>query len=324
MELYLQVGYGMMAHCRALLRQWRGGTAILSPRDLDARQLKSLADDLNALPGSSTLLDPQFYLPRADHYRLCSHSYWPSSYQTGVFWHGSSLKVLLSRLTDLNRDLGCDAMILPGMFAERIDQDWLDSQQCVIARAQSIGMGLPTIATIALSADVVQSEHQISLLLEASEQWETSGYYIVCEHPAGQYLVDDPTWVGNLVDLAAGFRLYGAKVILGYCNQQILISSIAKVNAIASGTWMNVRSFSLGKFKNPDPNESRQRSTWYYCPQVLSEYKIPFLDLAARQNVLSMMAPDRRVDRGDAARLFSGVKPSSNRIRRKGSLPSLP
>ena len=62
MELHLQLGWGMMEHCRALLTLWNGSTAILNPRDLNAEQLWRLAQTINGIR-DSYLLDPQFYLP---------------------------------------------------------------------------------------------------------------------------------------------------------------------------------------------------------------------------------------------------------------------
>jgi len=197
------------------------------------------------------------------------------------------------------------------MLASTINDDWLESQRSVVAEANAIGIRQPLIMTIALAADAVRNEDQVAALLEHSERWMTPGYYIVCEHPNGDYLVSDPNWLANVVDLAAGLRLRGAEVILGYCNHQSLIAAIAKVNAIASGTWMNVRSFPPEKFQAAYEEEIKQRATWYYCPQALSEYKIPFLDIARRQNLLTMMAPPAELDGGAASMLFSGPAPSS-------------
>jgi hypothetical protein len=236
------------------------------------------------------LLDPQFYLPHADHERLCSHEYWPQEYETGAFFQGPALTKLLRKLRELNVRLGCRAFILPGLLAASVDDDWLAIQRAIIEEGQAKEKQFSLIATIALSAEAVKDEEQIALLLEAAEQWSVQGYYIVCEHPNGQYLVTEPNWVANVIDLAAGLRLRGAEVVLGYCNHQMLIAALAKVNAIASGTWMNVRSFPPDKFKAPYEEEIKQRATWYYCAQALSEYKIPFLDIAKRQKVLSLMA----------------------------------
>ncbi|HTQ55548.1 MAG TPA: hypothetical protein VMI94_13865 [Bryobacteraceae bacterium] len=311
MELYLQFGYGMMDHCRVLLSSWGGGTAILSPRDLTATQLRNLGADISKISQAQCLIDPQFYLPHADHKKLCEHSYWPKGYETTMFWQGPALSALLKALSQLNRDTGCTRMILPGLFASSVDDDWLETQRAILDEARSIETERDLIATIALSAEAVQDADQVSQLLENAERWKASAYYIVCEHPKGNYLVDDPNWLANVLDLAVGLRLLGADVTLGYCTHQMLVAVAAKVNAIASGTWMNVRSFPPEKFKAAYEDEIRQRATWYYCPQALSEYKIPFLDIAHRLGVLSLMASPPNLDGGYASSLFSGVQPSA-------------
>jgi hypothetical protein len=311
MELYLQFGYGMMEHSRHLLRQWGGGSVVLSPRDLDPDQLQRLASDLGQIPGGQTLLDPQFFLPHADHTRLCSHEYWPQGYDTSVFWQGAPLQKLLADLLALNQTLGCSAFILPGLLATSVDDLWFASQESILNQAAKLEATLPVLSTIALSADASRSQDQVAALLERSERWQPSGYYVVCEHPGGDYLVQDPAWLANILDLVAGLRLRRTVVIVGYCNHQMLALAAAKPTALCSGTWMNVRSFPPDKFRSELDEEIQQRATWYYCPQALSEYKVPFLDIAHRQGLLAQMAAVSALDGGYAAGLFSGPQPSS-------------
>jgi len=291
MELYLQFGYGMMEHCRHLLSEWGGGTAVLSPRDLSAEQLQRLSSTITKLPNGRVLLDPQFYVPHTDHERLCSHDYWPSDYATGAFWQGPALTDLLTRLRDLNSTL--------------------EVQRATLEEANALSCDLPLIVTIALSADATRNQEQVAVLLETAANWKPHGYYLVCEHPNGSYLVDDPNWLANVLDIISGLRLGGSQVIVGYCNHQMLAAASANASAICSGTWMNVRSFPPDKFRTAYDEEIRQRATWYYCPQALSEYKIPFLDIAHRQKILSSMTPPTELDGGYADALFSGVQPSS-------------
>jgi hypothetical protein len=311
MELYLQFGYGMMDHCRTLLRSWGGGCVILSPRDLTDTQLARLGSDLVGIPGGEVILDPQFYLPHSNHEKLCKHGYWPKDYATSPFWHGSALVGLLRELQQLNTDVGCNRFLLPGLFATVIDDDWLETQRAILDGARSIGCDDSLICTIAISADAARDADQIALLIERAESWKASAYYVICEHPNGKYLVDDPNWVANVLDLSAGLRLGGSEVILGYCTHQMLISGAAKVTAISSGTWMNVRSFPPEKFIATYDEEIRQRATWYYCPQAFSEYKIPFLDIAHRLGLLQQMAPLPEFDGGYVTNLFSGAQPST-------------
>jgi hypothetical protein len=311
MELYLQFGYGMMTHSCHLISEWGGGTAILSPRDLQVDQMTRLAKRITGLPDGHVMLDPQFYLPHADHKRLCSHAYWPADYETTAFWQGSSLERLLVELTSLNDTLSTSAFILPGVLADQINDDWLETQRAVSEAAKSGVSGRPLLTTIALSADAAKNQEQIALLLETAPMWPTSGYYLVCEHPNGEYLVSDPNWLANVLDLVAGLRSTTKPVIVGYCNHQMLIAAVAKPTAICSGTWMNVRSFPPDKFRAAYDDEIRQRATWYYCPQALSEYKVPYLDIAQRQNVLDDLAPLPEIDGGYVANLFAGAQPSA-------------
>ena len=311
MELYLQFGYGMMEHCRHLISEWGGGTVVLSPRDMSDKQLLTLASEITGLPGGRVLVDPQFYLPHADHERLCSHDYWPCEYNTGAFFQGSAVQELLKKILALNEAAGSREIILPGLLATAIDDAWLETERTTLEVARQLAGDRPVIATIALEADVVRNQDQVASLLEAAPGWNSDGFYIVCQHPNGNYIVEDPNWLTNILDLVAGLRLSGAKVILGYCNHQMLAASVVRANAICSGTWMNVRSFPPEKFYTTYEEEIRQRATWYYCPQALSEYKIPFLDVAWRQRLLPKMAPYPELDGGYAGRLFEGPQPTT-------------
>ena len=143
MELGLQFGYGMMEHCRNLVGAWGGGTVVLSPRDLNDDQLSRLSSSLRELPNSSSLLDPQVYLPHADHERLCSHAYWPAEYQTGTFWTGQGLSDLIRKLLELNVALQTSAFILPGLLASAVDDDWLATQEMVLEEARARGVQAP-------------------------------------------------------------------------------------------------------------------------------------------------------------------------------------
>lgn len=311
MELNLQLGYGMMEHSRHLLRAWSGGTVILSPRDLEPQQVLQLSADIRGIKKAGVIFDPQFYLPHADHERLRRHDYWPEQYDTGTFWSGNGLENLVDCLARLNTQLGCRSFILPGLLAETIDDDWLARQEAILGAAKRGTHGLPLLATLAIGADALRSQSQVHDLLEAAESWDPSGYYVVCEHPNGDYLVDDPSWLSNILDLLSGLRLRGRQVTLGYCTHQFLIAGLAKTTAIASGTWMNVRSFPPAKFYGAYDDEIKQRAIWYYCPQSLSEYKLPFLDLAYSQGFLQEMAPDPSLGSQYASNLFLGGQPTT-------------
>jgi len=301
----------MMEHCRHLLRSWGGGAVVLSPRDLEPDQLARFSADIRGIDNGRLLFDPQFYLPHADHARLRRHDYWPDQYETASFWSGSGPVELVTRLRDLNVALGCDRLILPGLLATSIDDDWLAHQTAVLEAGSQVADDKPLLMTIALGSDAVRNQDQLHDLLDSAAGWNPAGFYVVLEHPNGDYLVGDPSWLANFLDLVAGLRLRRREVIVGYCTHQFVIAGLANATAICSGTWMNVRSFPPAKFYAAYEDEIRQRSVWYYCPQSLSEYKLPFLDLAHTQGLLAAMEPDPSLGSNYVANLFGGAQPTT-------------
>lgn len=317
MQLWLQFGYGMMAHCRDLHAEWRDACVILSPRDLEPNQLASLRDDLLE-KDASVFIDPQFYLPHATHERLISHDYWPKPYNTGEFWKGQQLEDLVRGVVELSAE--CDGLIVPGLIAPRIEQGWIDNTRRVFdTRAYAGTAGEFRYATVALESGALRNDDELHSLLEEIEQWPVEGVYLVAEHPNGDYLVDDAMWLGNILDLVAGIRLSGKDVVIGYASHQMLLAASAGATAIAAGTWLNTRSgFESGRYVLEE-GEIAQRALWYYCPQALSEYKMTFLDVAQRMGVLGSMVPPAGFDVSSCAMLFGGGSPSASGFSERDS-----
>jgi len=311
MDLFLQFGHGMMEHCRQLVRSWAGGTVILSPRDSKQDQLVKLSEEIRAIPGGRVLLDPQFYVPRSDHHRLTAHDYWPDTYQTNGFFGGPGMQTMMNDVLQLNRGLRCDAFILPGLMATAIDDNWLATIRATAEHAAGMKAGMPLYATVALNSASVRDTAGIQEVLAEFESLAVDGVYLLFEHPNGEYIVQDPIWLANVLELAAGFRLLHKTVVVGYANHELLCLGAASVNAIASGTWMNVRSFSPDRFSANDEEDIKRKAVWYYAPSSLSEYKPAFLDMAQQRGVLASMAAPAEYGSDYASVLFSGLQPSS-------------
>ena len=159
--------------------------------------------------------------------------------------------------------------------------------------------------------DVLRSDDQIHDLLEELDEWPINGIYLVAKHPSDEYLIDDPMWLVNLMDICAGIRLRGLTCLVGYASHQFLPLVLAKVNAIASGTYLNVRKFTTDKFDQADEEDIKRKSVWYYSPGALSEYKKEFLDLAKKAGVLDSMAPQSDLGSDYVSALFSGAQPTA-------------
>lgn len=310
MDLYLQFGYGMMAIADELLANWGGGGVILSPRDLDGAQLDKVAKAAHKT-SAEVLLDPQCYLHAADHERLTSHVYWQrfGENKTANLIDSKNIACLMA-LQELNVSLCTTSLILPGLYADALDDLWWSFHEEQIAGAIAAGIDYPSMMpTLALSSSVVRNESAIDQICDRVRRWAPERLYVVAE-TTESYLSDDPLWLAGVLQLCAGLKLAGKKLLVGYANHQLLPLGCAGVDAIASGTWLNVRAFQPEKFmvSQDDEISRRAKGGWYYCPQALSEYKMPMLDVAQRVGILDAMKPVP--DSGYADPLFAGAQPS--------------
>lgn len=307
MDLYLQVGAKMMDHSEAMFQEWGGGTAILSPRDLNAVQLPALAGRLRK--NGAVLLDPQFYVPRSDYSQLVAHDYWPNDYET-VGFADSGCQQMLDSLAALNRKLETSRLIVPGERAQKVDDLWLSCQRRYVDAALQ-ATDQPLLSTVCLGSDAVLTESDLALTVEQAEELPVDGFYLVLERPRNAYFTDHPIWLANAVDLAAGLRRLNKMVIVGYSNQQMLIMACAAVTAIAAGTWRNVRTFSTDRYSSDYGRDYGHGPTnWYYVPGALSEFKVEYLDIGVRSGVGEIFHTSAST--AHAAPLFATPLPSAS------------
>lgn len=99
------------------------------------------------------------------------------------------------------------------------------------------------LATLCLYPETIRNSASIEALTEALRSLPVSGYYIVPHPSNNEYIVSDPIWVIGMMKLISCLKLSKRKVIVGYSNHQGLVYSLACADAIASGTYMNTRSF---------------------------------------------------------------------------------
>src|SRR5215469_6507423 len=141
---------------------------------------------------------------------------------------------LLARLFQVGQPLALPCVLKGGYAMElrikaaRTTKD-IDLTMRSVEAASSSPNELPLLMTIALSSDCLRNQEQIHDLLDVASSRNPAGFYVVFEHPDGEYLVSDPNWLANALDLMAGLRLRGREVVVGYCTHQFLIAGLAKV-----------------------------------------------------------------------------------------------
>lgn len=311
MELYLQFGYGMKKISIDLSQDWGGTTAILSPRDISPTQLKTWKNGFEKAK-VKTLFDPQMYYPKDTHKGLLKYEYWDSSFATHLESNETYEEKLIQTILEYNDIVGCVDFIIPSAmfdYDEKWEMRWVKQCNKLISASKKYVKGRKLLLTVALpEALLLQKEETIEEVIAEAIKFDVDGYYIIAHPPKSQYLVDAPMWLSNLMQICAALKLHEKKVIMGYGNHQLLCLSATGIDAMATGTYLNVRHFS-NKFKEDD--SIQRKSVWYYYPAALSEYKMGFLDVAYNAGVLQQMKPSKDLDKGYVDLLFAGALPTA-------------
>lgn len=313
MELFLQFGHGMKALTLDLSKKWNSTSVILSPRDTTPEQLTAWSVEFHKA-GIKCYFDPQCYCPKSELKRLSQYSYWDSNLNTNLQQGNTIIDQRIQEIKKYNDIVKSEAYILPSILND-YDPSWakrfmLQSKRFVDAGHKYMG-DKPLFATLALPKGfLVQSENTIEPMLQEILDLDVDGFYVIAEALERKYLTDNPMWLSNILYICAAIKISGKKVIFGYGNHQLLPLSLLKADAMASGTWLNVRSFT-NRFIDTD--EQKRKSTWVYYPEALSEYKLSFMDWAFNHGYLaSMKSKDKDFLDENINKIFqSSVPPSA-------------
>lgn len=320
MDFYLQMGHGMQSIIEKLIETWDGGTVIASPVNITQKSLLNFSKRVNKNNGK-ILFDPQMYSLRDSHSKLKTYSYWPQESVTYIE-NNNYFDSILKPLIALNKEIESEAIILPSSNIDKVSREWNLSQIELINTAEKYNVGQnkkDIYHSVSLDQTILLNESDIEMVVNFVSKWDVQGIYLTCEPPKNQYLVTEPNWLTNLMSLVAGIKRVGKKVIVGYANHQYLCLSLSKCDAIASGNFLNIRSFQKSRFKDLEKSGGGKRATWFYSPLALSEYKTSFLDIAKRSGVLGLLKPADNMTNEYSSMLFTDALPSSTSYNERQS-----
>ncbi len=316
MELYLQMGHGMKKMSQELIKVWGHGNVIISPVNLQQDKVNAFSKKIQEV-GGGVLFDPQMFYPKEGHTKLQAYDYWPAE---GVSVTSSDGYLNINKeLLRINLQIDSKKIIMPGIEM-REDQflyglEWAKNS----AEYFSQKTDKPLLATLCLYPETIRNSTSIEFLVEKIKSLPVSGYYIIPHPSNNEYIVSDPSWVIGMLKLLTCLKLARKEVIVGYTNHQGLIYALAHVDGIASGTYMNTRSFVPSKFKSPKDDDIKHKSTWYYLPNAFSEYKAALLDVAMHRGYLNSFVPQGVFFNRYSEMLFKGAQPSSTNYNETNS-----
>lgn len=316
MELYLQLGHGMQALAQELIKSWGKGAVIISPVNLPQKKIVDFSKKIQGV-GGEVLFDPQMFNPKEGHIKLQAYDYWPAQGVSITSEDGH--KNINRELLRINNMINSTDIILPGiemteeLFSYGIN--WMNNSASYFSQKTDKSL----LATLCLHSETIRNASAIEMLVEQLRSVNVSGYYIIPHPSNNEYIVSDPSWSIGILKLITCLKLAKKKIIVGYTTHQGLIYALANADGIASGTYMNTRSFNPAKFKSPKDDDIKLKSTWYYLPTAFSEYKAALLDVAMQRGYLDAFMPQGEFRNPYSEMLFNGAQPSSTNYNEPNS-----
>ncbi len=319
MKLYLQMGHGMQALAQELVKLWGTGDVIISPVNFirpSIEKVFELSKKIKSV-GGNVLFDPQMFYPKEGHAKLKTYDYWPQEDVSITSEKG--LESTNRELLRINNQINSSHIIMPGIEMKdnqlSYGLQWMsDSIKYFSDKTEK-----PLLATICLYPETIRNIDLIENFVDQLKSISADGYYIIPHPSNNEYIVSDPLWMMGLMKLLTCLKLSKKIIIVGYSNHQGLIYSLANVDGISSGTYMNTRSFVPSKFKSPIDDDIKHKSTWYYLPSAFSEYKATLLDIAKQRGFLENFIPQGGFANPYSDMLFKGALPSSTNYNETNS-----
>lgn len=319
MELMLQMGHGMQKLTLELLKIWGNGQVIISPSNFNNPGLDSVKAFANQVQKNNgqVLFDPQMFYPKDGHSKLKKYDYWIDD--SVSITSGRGEKKICTELLRINNEIASSYIILPGIEIDNKNLDyalnWLKQSYDFLCNRTD----KPLLGTICLNSEVIKDEKRMEVLIEELKKFSVFGYYIIVKPSINEYIISDPVWLTGVMKMLSCLKLDGKFLVLGYSNHQSLIYSLAHVDAIATGTYMNTRCFVPEKFKSFKDDTPKRKSNWYYLPYAFCEYKAALLDIAKSRDFLNLFEPQGEFVNDYSAMLFNDAQPSSTNYNEKDS-----
>lgn len=319
MQLFLQMGHGMQKLALDLISKWNGGSVIISPSNFKNPGNESVikyAKQIHKINGS-VLFDPQMFYPKDGHEKLKAYDYWvdeSSSITSETVYKKIDLEILR-----INNEIDSSHIIVPGIDMNESNLsygiNWLKSS----VNHLSAKTDKPLLGTICLSSEAIRNDETVEKIIDEIKDIPVYGYYIIARPTDDDYINTDYRWLTGMMKLITCIKLLKKYVLVGYSNHQSLLYSLANVDAIAAGTYMNTRCFVPDKFKSYKDNTIKKKSTWFYVPSALCEYKAALIDLAKARNFLDLFEPQGEFINEYSSMLFKGAHPSSTNYSESNS-----
>lgn len=273
MNIYHQCGHNTVWNKNSFIDKHAGAGLIFSPVHEGIDRLRGFPSEVR----SHSFLDPQFYLPNSQKQKLNTYPFFPEVLSGGFSTQDFGLRALeAARLCiDFQIEQDYDRIVIPTRYFDQMVSDYCPRQDAysvvpflTILRERNLNK--PVYLTVAITSHMVADTSFRDQILNWTTSYpEIDGVYLIIAHDRSTKQISDHSVLFNNLEFITLLRNAGLEILVGYCNTESLLYSLAGDIDVTFGAYENTRMFSLDKFIESD-TETRGPRARIYLPGLLN------------------------------------------------------
>ena len=245
-----------------------GDGVIFSPVHEKMQNIENYSDELKA----ASLFDPQYYLPNSQKAKLNEYPFFPETITEGFVTSDFSVLALESarQCVRFQLEQGLSRIVIPCRFHDQMISNYFESQDAYsvvpfVTAVNDLGSnGKPVFLTVAITKHMVADEGFRDRLLNWVTSYpEIDGVYLILSHQRATKQICDAESLGSNLEFIRVLREAGLEVLVGYCNTESLMYTLAGDLGVTFGAYENTRIFSMDKFMMSEEDQRGPRPRIY-------------------------------------------------------------
>lgn len=257
MNLYHQLGHSKNWNINAYREDEAGDGFILSPSFI----MKKTMTDLPSIVLQHSIFDPQFFLPSIAHKHLATYEFHPdvimNGFKTSEF-SDTHAKDSARGCVQFQIDLGTRSIVIPSRLVEGMPTDFTNQLDDLFVQpylevCREIKHERGILLQLLLNSGMLKDDRFRSDLLNwITGLTEVDGVYCIFEKRDRSNQIADADMLYGALRFIDALRRNQMEVVIGYCNTEAILYSVADPSAVTMGNFNTNRIFRESSFRPRD------------------------------------------------------------------------
>ena len=273
-SLYHQLGHRYNWSIASLQEENTGKGLIIGPRYIERSKVEGMPRSLR----TTSIFDPQFYLPGSSRGKLSTYPFFPEIVSGGFsteVW-GPDFSAQSAEMC-LRFQVECEfeCLTMPTRFRAGMPSDFIEAQTSLfvdpfLTAYRNIGSRAPLLLQLVVTDQMVKDElYRRDLLNWVTGISDLSGVYLIFQHDSRRKQIDDIDFLLGQLFFVYALKQAGMKVVVGYLNTEALLLLAAEPDILTMGSYENLRMFNLAAFESETETQRRGPNARVYVSRLL-------------------------------------------------------